>query len=223
MLSDGCIRLWNRGNDRLRLRHLDLLHEVLVVVDVLEDVVGVLRRDLLRKALLVLQEVEESVAEKLLGVLRVVGGDGHLAHLLYQLPKQELLLSVLTARVLLLLLLLLLQDLADRLHLAQLDHVVLVSVVVTRSHLVRCVSPVAIHSELVLVPPRLQHLCEDVSCSSLSKARTHGHSQTSANLHGLSLHDLLHLFTLPIVELAADLDVFAAEAPFEDVFNFGEE
>lgn len=81
-----------------------------------------------------------------------------LEELLLELMVQELLQLLLPHWVLVYHLLLFLQNHDERLVASQVDHVVLVAALVARGLLIRSVSPISIHSELVLILLWVQHL-----------------------------------------------------------------
>ena len=52
---------------------------------------------------------------------------------------------------------------------------------------------------------------------------TRWHNQACSNFNGLSCVYLLHAFTLPVIEISTNFNVFSSMAPFKDVFNFVKE
>ena len=91
--------------------------------------------------------------------------------LLLKLLEQKLLLLELVRLLLLrslLLLLLFLQELEDCLGGSKIDHVVFIASLISSDLLVRGISPVSVHSELVLIPFRVKELYEIVSWRLLS-------------------------------------------------------
>ena len=164
---------------------------------------------------------------KLLMVQRcqVLGQD----HLLLQLLNQELVLVVLKKLHLLLILLLrsqlrlicfvFLNELAYRLYACQVNDIVFVTPVISSYVLVRSVSPVTIHSELVHDFLGIQELDEVVS-----RGRLTGDSQTllsdSKSLQVILWFHLLHTFTLPTIEITHQLNNFTTKRPLEEMLNF---
>ena len=98
--------------------------------------------------------------------------------------------------------------------------VVLVASLIAGNLLVWGVPPISINSELVHVFKRVKELDEVMSGLLLPNSVLDVNLSETSAPYGLSWHDSFHLLALPFVEFAADLYVFSAEGPLENVLDF---
>lgn len=147
--------------------------------------------------------------------------------LLLQLLKKELLLLVLLHWVRgFVELLLFLEQLPKRLGICQLNDVVFIAAFVSGHGLVRCESPISVYPKLVLVPLWVEQFGKPVGDRRLwppDDFRAIWFNQSSPDIQRFSRDDFFHFFALPVIELGADFNVFAAVAPLKNVFNLVEE
>lgn len=135
------------------------------------------------------------------------------------LKKLHLLLILLLRCQLRLICFVFLNELAYRLYACQVNDIVFVTPVISSYVLVRSVSPVTIHSELIHDFLRIQELDEVVS-----RGRLTGDSQTllsdSKSLQVILWFHFLHTFTLPTIEITHQLNYFTTKRPLEEMLNF---